>query len=59
MKDVQCYELFGGITLNNHAFSFFSYCSSRCYVLGNRCVSAVDIPVIKKRLHCFFYLLLL
>ena len=22
MKDVQCYELFGGITLKNHAFSF-------------------------------------
>ena len=26
MKDVQCYELFGGIALKNHAFSFhFSY----------------------------------
>ena len=23
MKDVQCYELFGGIAHNNHAFSFF------------------------------------
>ena len=23
MKDVQCYELFGGIVLKNHAFSFF------------------------------------
>ena len=23
MKDVQCYELFGGIALKNHAFSFF------------------------------------
>ena len=23
MKDVQCYELFGGITLKNHAFSYF------------------------------------
>ena len=22
MKDVQCYELFGGIALRNHAFSF-------------------------------------
>ena len=22
MKDVQCYELFGGIALKNHAFSF-------------------------------------
>ena len=25
MKDVQCYELFGGIALKNHAFSFFSF----------------------------------
>ena len=23
MKDVQCYELFGGIALKYHAFSFF------------------------------------
>ena len=22
MKDVQCYEIFGGIALKNHAFSF-------------------------------------
>ena len=22
VKDVQCYELFGGIALKNHAFSF-------------------------------------
>ena len=25
MKGVQCYELFGGIALKNHAFSFFSF----------------------------------
>ena len=25
MKDVQCYEFFGGIALKNHAFSFFSF----------------------------------
>ena len=23
MKGVQCYELFGGIAIKNHAFSFF------------------------------------
>ena len=23
MKDVQCYELFGGIALKNHAFSIY------------------------------------
>ena len=25
MKGVQCYELFGGIALKNHTFSFFSF----------------------------------
>ena len=25
MKDVQCYELFGGIALKNHAFSFYIF----------------------------------
>ena len=25
MKDVQCYELFGGIALKNHAFYFFPF----------------------------------
>ena len=25
VKGVQCYELFGGIALKNHAFSFFSF----------------------------------
>ena len=28
MKGVQCYELFGGIALNNHAFSFTTMCTS-------------------------------
>ena len=26
MKDVQCHELFRGIALKNHAFSFFFHC---------------------------------
>ena len=26
MKGVQCYELFGGIALKNHTFSFFFHC---------------------------------
>ena len=26
MRDVQCYELFGGIAHKNHAFSFFFSC---------------------------------
>ena len=25
MKGVQCYELFGGIALKNHTFSFFIF----------------------------------
>ena len=25
MKGVQCYELFGGIALKNHTFSFFHF----------------------------------
>ena len=32
MKDIQCYELFGGIALKNHAFSFIMF--SR-YFLGS------------------------
>ena len=33
MKDVQCYELFGGIALKNHAFSFSR--SELEYMVGN------------------------
>ena len=36
MKGVQCYELFGGIALKNHAFSF-SYITSltnNCHVIS-------------------------
>ena len=29
MKGVQCYELFGGIALKNHAFFIFYYISGR------------------------------
>ena len=40
MKGVQCYELFGGIALKNHTFSFFSFskdhfpskCSIECII---------------------------
>ena len=31
MKDVQCYELFVGIALKNHAFSFFML-DTDCFV---------------------------
>ena len=32
MKDIQCYELFGGIALKNHAFSFLRRNELRCTV---------------------------
>ena len=35
MKDVQCYELFGGITLKNYAFSFHIIYSSFYFTLLN------------------------
>ena len=35
MKDVQCYELFGGIALKNHAFSYILYHISRKGQLKN------------------------
>ena len=28
MKGVQCYELFGGVALKNHAFSFHTQCQT-------------------------------
>ena len=37
MKDVQCYELFGGIALKNRAFSFFFN------VLGYYSVPAISV----------------
>ena len=31
MKDVQCYELFGGIALKNHAFSLLISANAFCF----------------------------
>ena len=33
MKGVQCYELFGGIALKNHTFSFHFFISSGGFLL--------------------------
>ena len=33
MKDVQCYELFGGIALKNYSFSFFIYIAHICSII--------------------------
>ena len=38
MKDVQCYELFGGIALKNNAFSFFFQLFTYVYS-GNTIIS--------------------
>ena len=35
MKDVQCYELFGGIALKNHAFSFSFFSLMYERLVGN------------------------
>ena len=34
MKGVQCYELFGGIALKIHTFSFFIFHSGICIMSG-------------------------
>ena len=41
MKDVQCYVLFGGIALKNHAFSFFITVTNCClakYMMYDICM---------------------
>ena len=38
MKGVQCYELFGGIALKNHAFSFFIFIKDMLEDVVNGCM---------------------
>ena len=45
MKDVQCYELFGGIALKNHAFSFFVWEYSHQYNV---------IELVKQKLNDYY-----
>ena len=60
MKDVQCHELFGGIALKNHAFSFFSFSNIRhiiCIVSVDsamKCVPSGDIIVMGVQYHELF-----
>ena len=44
MKDVQCYELFGGIELKNHAFSFFSFYMEHAFACPSHCFRACGSP---------------
>ena len=47
MKDVQYYELFRGIALKNHAFSFFF--SSAFWLLDVRCTFSTLTMLLRKR----------
>ena len=42
MKGVQCYELFGGIALKNHAFSFFFFFNERLIDYINTSYNLID-----------------
>ena len=53
MKDVQCYELFGGIALENHAFSCFHFI---CLCLKCKVVFIVFLFVLLCR--CLYLLFL-
>ena len=44
VKGVQCYELFGGIALKNHAFSFFILTSYTLNILHFVCIVSSSIP---------------
>ena len=46
MKGVQCYELFGGIALKNHAFSFHFHICAIKYDNVNIIVININIDVI-------------
>ena len=58
MKDVQCYELFGGIALKNHAFSFSFLNKGNISVLELLDFSSVfdtlDHPILVHRIHTDF-----
>ena len=51
MKGVQCYELFGGIALKIHTFSFFIFIVEKCelsfgnsvLVGDNNCITLLDL----------------
>ena len=53
MKDVQCYELFGGIALKNHAFS--SYVADMLQIkpshTGNTRSSSCTMPLLNRPAH--------
>ena len=53
MKDVQCYELFGGISRKNHVFSFFHSTTSLlqgCAHCDNRCWCCLPVEFLLREL---------
>ena len=55
MKGVQCYELFGGIALKIHTFSFFSFLKNVFKCHGDRKINLTDTHYTQVR---FVYTLL-
>ena len=53
MKDVQCYELFGGIALKIHTFSFFHF----HYLMLFTCIM-LFLPLIFANAFCFHSLII-
>ena len=50
MKDVQCYELFGGIALKNHAL----FVSRKCKWPPRECLIIIIIIIIMVIFKCYF-----
>ena len=50
MKDAQCYELFGGIALKNHAFSFSCQTAYKSFVIEEH-LKKLRPKVIVKQLY--------
>ena len=50
MKDVQCYELFGGIALKNHAFFIFPYICR--FLTSTETVTLVSAFVLSRIDYC-------
>ena len=52
MKGIQCYELFGGIALKNHAFLFF-----HIYIYNVDNVYDIHIIHVKKYIYVNIYII--
>ena len=57
MKGVQCYELFGGIALKIHTFSFFSFSMPTLLSACFECVFSVTVLALVFYFFIFFDIL--